>query len=113
MVTKATETRTLLIERQGLGRIKLTIPANAKVTFGAFAPGSKGSYGDLSATLRIYVGTQNNQIAVIRNVISFRDLSLAYEEEKVRKNGESTWHKSEHGSDYSESEIIDKEWVSA
>jgi hypothetical protein len=69
------------------------VPDDAKLTFGALNPSSKGMGGPaaLSLTLRIYKGTRDNghQIAVFRNVESFRDLSLTIKE--IETKPKQTW----------------------
>lgn len=68
-------TRTLVLELEDKRRQKITIPANARVTFGCLHPGGKGAngYGDGKQYLRIYEGT--SQTAVFANIRSFRDES--------------------------------------
>jgi hypothetical protein len=74
-------TRTLLIER-GKGRLKLTIPATAKVTYGLLHPGTRdGGYGREGNVLRIYEGTK--QTAMFNGVTEFRDLGYEAEVEKI------------------------------
>ena len=72
--------RTLLVETQE-GKVKITIPASCKVTYGNFTPGAPegGGYpGGNPATLRIW-DTKDRQRAVFRGVLSFRDMSLKIE----------------------------------
>lgn len=82
MTTRAkAATRTLLVTVQG-GRkayeaeqFKITIPADAKVTFAGTNPSHPA--GSV-ATLRIYESA-NAQLAVFTNVVEFRDLALPLE----------------------------------
>lgn len=68
--------RTILIEhREGNTTEVGNIPACSKITYGPIQPGSKGGYSSGENVLRIYT-TANNQLAVFRDVKSFRDLSL-------------------------------------
>ena len=65
-------------------KIRITIPAVAKVTYGSLHPGVKGGFGgdaEGSAVLRIYEGTK--QTAMFRNVKEFRDLAYTVEVEQV------------------------------
>lgn len=64
----------------------ITVPDDAKVTFGPWSPPGMvskgyGSSGDRQGTLRIYKGTKTteNVIAVFGGVRGFRDLDLEYE----------------------------------
>jgi hypothetical protein len=70
------QTRTLLVEDKN-GKFKVTIPAGAKVTFGALH-GSSDKFHQSGNVLRIYE-TKERQIAVFTNVIAFRDLALPIE----------------------------------
>ena len=82
-----TETRQLLIERNNGKDLKITIPADFKVTFGQVQPGKGGGYGEGFA-LRIYK-TEKDQRAVFTNVKSFRDLAIPVEEKIVQRTSES------------------------
>lgn len=88
----APKTRTLLITRGAqnryngpdapVGRLRLTIPATAKVTFGMMQPGVKGGHGiGDGSTLRIYEGTK--QTAVFQNVVEFRDEAYPVQVEEI------------------------------
>jgi ATP/maltotriose-dependent transcriptional regulator MalT len=68
------------------GRFKLTIPADAKVTFSSVNPSSR----DYDKALRIYIN-EKQQLACFVNVQWFRDLSLTVEREVVSESGESSW----------------------
>lgn len=92
-------TRTLLVRTSesrygGHGTFKITIPADAKVTFSGTNP-QIPTHG--SATLRIYK-TENQQLAVFTDVIGFRDLSLPIERLVVTEEGSETWSSDEEGS---------------
>lgn len=91
-------TRTLLVRtsesRYGSGgSFKITIPADAKVTFSGTNP-QHPTHG--SATLRIYK-TENQQLAVFTDVIGFRDLSLPVERLVVTEEGVEVWSTDEEG----------------
>lgn len=65
---------------RGNTEIVENVPDNAKITFGKITPGSERSeYG-----VRIYT-TQQNQLAVFANAVSFRDLSLVVKRRQVRR----------------------------
>ena len=77
---KPTTTRTLLIECSDHRKRKLTIPATAKVTYGALQPGRMQGH-DGSNFLRVYEGTK--QTLCMGGVRSFMDLSYGLEVEKI------------------------------
>lgn len=80
--------KTLLVF--GAKTFRITIPPDAKVTFGPFSPPSKAGYGQrdtLVGTLRVYQGTKDNIIGCFTQVSGFRDVSLAYEEEMPVSKG--------------------------
>lgn len=86
-----TETRSILVEHSdGSATIIKKIPDNAKITYGPVSPG-KMTYGSGHA-LRIYTSA-NNQLAVFKDVESFRDLSLEVlvREVTVNTNTEDTF----------------------
>jgi|TARA_Y100000310_G_scaffold311234_1_gene357333 hypothetical protein len=96
---------------------KITIPDDAKVTFGPWSPGTKDNYGgekSLRGTLRIYEGkTEKSTIlGVFSGVTSFRDLSaLDYIEQVAREEGAIIWKDDENG--YSREENVSQthEWT--
>ena len=71
MTAKTEGTRTIYIEKYKKGWQVLEIPATARVTFGPLIPGA-GVPGATGLYLRIYK-TSNHQLAVIPNVLQFRD----------------------------------------
>ena len=79
--TTTPKVRTLIVERAGKGRLKITIPATAKVTYAAVNP--QRGYGgpDGGHVLRIYEGTK--QTAVFHNVVEFRDVAYPIQVEQV------------------------------
>lgn len=98
------ETRRLIIYRMLRGnkteRLRLTIPSNAKVTFGKLQP--TPGYSDTNnfgQVLRIY-RTENQQLACITNVISFRDEALLFEKLQL-VDDEAQWV-SDNGMDITE-----------
>lgn len=85
---------------QGDKTFKISIPDDAKVTFGPWSPPKKEGYGhteERRGTLRIYKGTKENIIACFSGVVSFRDLSMGYAEEVVREEGSVIWKDDEQG----------------
>jgi hypothetical protein len=114
VVKKATTgKRTLLIEGHN-GKFRITIPADWKVTFGAFQQGGGNKYdtGDRSAALRIYE-SESMQRACFRDVRSFRDLSIPLEKLVIAKTGEESWEDDGEGNASSKHKTTaKKEWKS-
>lgn len=81
------ETRTLLVKSRSEGTFKIEIPADWKVTFGAF---QQGRFGDEGSALRIYEA-ENKQRACFVGVNSFRDLSIPVTRLVKEKTGEESW----------------------
>jgi hypothetical protein len=105
--------RQLLV--QGAKTFKVTIPDDAKITFGPWSPGKKdepyGGERTKVGTLRIYQGTKDNIIACFGGVQSFRDLSMGYAEEVVRQEGDTIWKDDEHGYVRESRQSQSREWV--
>jgi len=111
--------RTLLVTG-GRKTFRITIPPDARVTFGPWSPPSDkgGRYGDEKAyrgTLRIYsAGTEAkaSMLGVFTDVESFRDLSLVdYEERVTAQEVQTVWKSDRHGY---RSEVVGKvtaEWA--
>jgi hypothetical protein len=90
--------RVLLVEADKIFRI--TIPDDAKVTFGPFSPPTKGRpYGsnESRGTLRIYQGSKDNIIACFAGVSSFRELSMQYAEQVAKEEGATIWKDDDKG----------------
>ncbi len=83
------------------GKFRVTIPADAKVTFAKVNPQADRGY-DQTYAIRIYK-TENNQLAVFTGVTGFRDLSLAIEREVISETGSVSWTSSEDGTSRQES----------
>lgn len=82
MATAAKAERSILIVHDdGTETILENIPGNAKITVGPLSPG-RNDYTRNDIALRVYT-TVGNQLAVIRNVRSFRDLSLGVKVKQV------------------------------
>lgn len=80
--TTASKTRSILIAMSdGSEMLVEDIPANAKITFGALQTG-KDHYGGGGTAVRIYT-TVGNQLAVFRNAVSFRDLTLSVKVKEI------------------------------
>ena len=109
------ETRELLVFAEKT--FKISVPLDAKITFGPFSPPTAGGRdnwmqsGRAAGTLRIYKGTKDNIIAVFTDVRGFRDLSLDYAEEVAREEGAALW-KSDHEGYYREEKVQrSSDWV--
>jgi len=97
--------RTLLVKAEKT--FKITIPDDARVTFGPWSPpqaGTKTTYTDptgrsLSGTLRVYSGPKatDSVLAVFSGVTGYRDLSIGYEEEVAREEGAIIWKSDKDG----------------
>lgn len=93
---------------------KITIPSDAKVTFGPWSPPTKGFTGDresLKGTLRIYKGTKDNIIACFAGVSGFRDLDMQYAEQIAKEEGAVIWKDDKDGYQREEKVKHAKEWV--
>ena len=94
---------------------KITIPADAKVTFGPWSPPQKGFNGDresLKGTLRVYKGKgKDNCIACFAGVSGFRDLSMQYAEQIAKEEGAVIWKDDEKGYQREEKVKHEKAWV--
>ena len=97
--------RTLLVF--GAKTFKITVPDEAKITFGPWSPPSvtaKTFNPDptgkaLSGTLRIYehAKTGASILAVFSGVNGYRDMSISYEEEVAREEGAIIWKSDKDG----------------
>lgn len=103
---------------------KITIPDDAKVTFGPWSPPVKRERGgrswdepsDKQGTLRIYSGKSEktgNILAVFAGVHGFRDLTLGYAEEVAREEGATIWKDDEKGYMREDKVKRTKDWVEA
>ena len=90
----ATPMRTLQV-RDNKGTFRVTIPAEWKVTFGAF---QQGKFGGEGSALRIYEA-ENKQRACFVGVHSFFDTSLEIKREVVLESGETSWQDGPDGSE--------------
>lgn len=105
--------KTLLVESDGKD-FKITIPDNAKVTFGPWSPPKKnGLYESRehpTGTLRIYQGTKDNIIACFAGVTTFRDLSMEYMEKVAVEEGAKVWKSDQKGYVREEKVSVQQEW---
>ena len=95
---------------------RITVPDDAKITFGPFSPpsGDRGNWvttGRAEGTLRIYQGSKENIIAVFAGVRGFRDLSLEYAEEVAKEEGATIWKSDQHGYMREDKVQRSNEWV--
>lgn len=94
---------------------KITIPDDAKVTFGPWSPPSAKGIGwdseSKKGTLRIYQGTEKNILACFAGVNGFRDLSLSYSEEVVKEEGATIWKDDQEGYVREDRVSSTKEWT--
>jgi hypothetical protein len=100
--TETKMTRTLLVS--GDKEFKITIPEDAKVTFGPWSPpGTSAREKDWGSsekrgTLRIYGRTKEDVLAVFSGVSSFRDISsIDYMEKVTVEKGSTIWESDQHG----------------
>jgi hypothetical protein len=76
---------------------RITIPDEARVTFGPWSPppkdpgtrgwGEEGKRG----TLRVYGRTKEDVLAVFAGVTGFRDMSIGYAEQVAKEEGATIW----------------------
>lgn len=100
--------RVLLVE--GKKTFRITIPDEAKITFGPWSPGSKNdAYSEAKGTLRVYE-TKNanaNILGVWSGVTGFREEEIEYEEMVIREEGRAIWNSSKKG--YRREEEVNRE----
>lgn len=88
----------------GAKTFRITIPDEAKVTFGPWSPSTgEGRYQAtekaLNGTLRVYASAKANAtiLGVFSGVTSFRDSSIEYEEQVAKEEGAVLWKSDEKG----------------
>lgn len=96
---------------------KVSVPDDAKMTFGPWSPPTGNSRYDnsdrsLIGTLRIYKGAKSsdNILAVFSGVKGFRDTSLEYMEEVAREEGAVIWKSDQNGYQREEKVKRDATW---
>lgn len=109
-------TRQLLVF--GEKTFKITIPEDAKVTFGPWSPGQgekgyNGSDRALRGTLRVYEkGEKSTILGVFSGVTGFRDLNaLDYMEEVATEEGATIWKSDNKGYEREEKVTRSTEWM--
>ena len=99
----------------GTKTFKISVPDDAKITFGPFSPPTKGqafSEDRAQGTLRIYGdGGKDDIIACFAGVRGFRDLSLDYAEEVAKEEGAVIWKSDRKGYQREEKVSRDSDWV--
>lgn len=98
----------------GQKTFKITVPDDAKLTFGPFSPPRPNSnFGseERKGTLRVYKGSKENMIACFTHVESFRDLSMDYSEQVVVEEGASIWKSDARGYEREDRVKSSREWV--
>jgi hypothetical protein len=100
----------------GSKTFKITVPDDAKVTFGPFSPpsGDRQNWaqsGKAEGTLRIYGKTKDDILAVFAGVRGFRDLSLEYAEEVAKEEGATIWKSDRDGYKREEKVKRTREWI--
>lgn len=111
-------TRQLIVTRDGGSKdLRVTIPDDARVTFGPFSPPSKDKAGydrgdgSKRGTLRVYNGKSTTDvIAVISNVTGFSDTAVIEIEEKIAVEEGATMWKSDKSGYKREEKVTRKEY---
>lgn len=111
--------RTLLVF--GRKTFKITVPDEAKITFGPWSPPGAGAAGArydtsekaLSGTLRVYesAAAKASILAVFSGISGYRDLSLEYEEEVAREEGAVIWKSDKDGYKRTERVKRESDWI--
>ena len=102
----------------GYKTFKITVPDDAKITFGPWSPPSgEGKYSmsdkALSGTLRIYENHKagSSILAVFSGVSGYRDLSMGYAEQVAREEGAVIWKDDEEGYVREDKIKREKAWI--
>ncbi len=98
----------------GKTTFKITVPDDAKITFGPWSPPNRTGQYDNSekvGTLRIYQGSKENILACFAGVTGFRDLSLGYAEQIAKEEGATIWKDDQNGYTREEKHAVRHEWV--
>lgn len=116
--------RVLFITRPGAKEARLTIPDDARVTFGPFSPPAgdktvdygRGNDGRSKGTLRVYAGgstkATESVLAVITGVESFFDTAVVdFEEAVATEEVRKVWKSDASGYRTETVANISKEWV--
>jgi hypothetical protein len=81
---------------------RITIPDDARVTFGPWSPPTKDgrAWGDEAkrGTLRVYGRTKEDVLAVFAGVTGFRDMTaITYAEQVAKEEGATIWKDDANG----------------
>lgn len=98
---------------------RITVPDDAKITFGPWSPPKEGGRGwadgsdpgGKRGTLRIYGKNKEDIVAVFAGVQGFRDLSLKYSEQVAKEEGATIWKDDEGGYEKSHTVRRKSQWV--
>ena len=110
--------REILVTSDRGKNFKISVPDNAKITFGPWSPPTgEGRYQatekGLNGTLRVYESAKSGAsiLAVFSGVTGFRDANLDYAEEVTREEGAIIWKSDKKG--YSREEKVNRssEWT--
>src|SRR5207249_2599765 len=110
------EMKELLVFGEKEKIFRITIPDDAKVTFGPWSPpGDKSrgfeSEGGKRGTLRIYGKTKEEVLAVFSGVTGFRDSSLKYAEQVLVQKGATLWQDDQNGYVSEQKSEGKREWI--
>lgn len=103
----------------GSKTFKITVPDEAKVTFGPWSPPGSGeskyalSEKALNGTLRVYENAKTGAgiLAVFSGVTGFRETSLGYAEEVAREEGAVIWKSDQDGYQREEKVSTKRNWI--
>jgi hypothetical protein len=102
----------------GSKTFKISIPDEAKVTFGPWSPPTgEGKYQAtdkaLNGTLRVYETAKTGAgiLAVFSGVTGFRDTSIQYAEEVAREEGAIIWKSDQNGYEREEKVQRKTDWM--
>lgn len=103
--------KTLIVE--GKTTFKITLPDEAKITFGPWSPGAtKNDYGQSTGTLRVYENAKTgaNILGVWSGVTSFRTETIEYDKLVVIQKGSTVWESSKGGYKVEEAVKTNEVW---
>lgn len=110
--------REILVQQDGKKEFKITVPDEAKITFGPFSPPNSADgqtyRNSMKAvgTLRVYLGSKENIIGVWTGVESFRDISnIEYSEKVAVEEGAKIWKSDKNGYEREEKTSVKYDWV--
>lgn len=89
----------VLLVKTVKGEFKVTIPGDAKITFGpAFRNHKESGFNAVAEyALRIYQGSKENLLAVFTEVRGFQDINIPIERKVVSEAGKTLWRSDEGG----------------